>query len=100
MKNVLLVCGVLIAMALGANAQTTASGQFSLQGRLMTSSGQIVANGQQNLTVNGDARGSSTPIYTEPDVVTTVDGYFTTAVGDNGSGALNVDAAADYDLGI
>ncbi len=87
----------------GLLAQSAASnGQFSLQGRLKGNNGQAVADGQHTVTVNLYTRGSGQMAYSETDQVTTVDGVFSTMVGDNGSGGSNlmIDANADYEIGI
>lgn len=107
MKRILGYVGVMLFAFAGTNlfAQTTtsASGQFSLQGRLTTSSGAAVADGQHTLTLKVYTEGSTGgAVYTETDQVTTVNGIFSTMVGDNGQGnaTLMVDADMDYELGV
>jgi hypothetical protein len=95
---------IAVTLAAGAPAlaqNTSAHAEFALQGRLSTTAGSAVADGQHSLTINVYERGSATPIYTETDVVTTAGGIFSTMVGDNGSGGqLQFDAATSYELGI
>ena len=94
----LVLAAALTAPAVAQN--TSARGEFSLQGRLTTSSGSAVANGQHSLTIRVYQGGNV--VYSETDLVTTVDGVFTTMVGDNsgGSGELRFDASSAYELGI
>jgi len=102
-QTLVLFSAALIALTTSAFAQTTtdASGEFSLQGRLTTSAGTAVADGQHTLTLKVYAQGSSA-VYTETDQVTTVNGIFSTMVGDNGNGGakLMVDANTNYELGV
>ena len=86
--------------SLSAFSQTgaTAEGQFSLQGKLTSTSGTPIVDGQHTLTINVYAQGSAQAVLTETDVVTTVDGIFSTMVGDNGD--LEVNASTEYELGI
>jgi len=88
--------------ATAAAQNITGSGEFSLQGRLTTQGGQAVADGQHNITVKlYKMGGSGAAVYTETDAVTTVDGVFSTMVGDNGvSDSLSIDADAEYELGV
>src|SRR5688572_4899984 len=101
-RSIALTFAAILAIAAPLFAQTTsARGEFSLQGRLTTSSGAAVADGQHNVTINFYQSGSgSAAIYTETDVVTTVDGVFSTTVGDNGSGELRFDASSNYEVGV
>jgi hypothetical protein len=101
-RSIALAIAISFGASIPALAQTTsASGEFSLQGRLSTTAGNAVANGQHSVMIRVYQSGSSTPVYTETDVVTTIDGVFSTMVGDNGSGGeLRFDAAAEYELGI
>jgi hypothetical protein len=86
------------------NDNASASGQFSLQGRLMTSAGQAVADGQHTVTINIYGQGSSSTqaMYTETDQVTTVNGVFSTMVGDNGNGGskLMINGDGNYEIGM
>ncbi|MEO5929798.1 MAG: hypothetical protein ABIR47_07690 [Candidatus Kapaibacterium sp.] len=87
-------------------AQTTtnnASGMFSFQGRLMSSSNTTLADGQHSLTVKIYAKGSgSGSVYSETDQVTTINGIFSTMIGDNGNGGakFSTDANASYEIGL
>jgi hypothetical protein len=101
-RSIALAIAIAAASLVPVQAQnTTASGEFTLQGRLSTAAGNAIANGQHNLTIRVYQAGSSTPIHTETDVVTTFDGVFSTMVGDNGSGGeLRFDATSRYELGI
>ncbi|MEP7219305.1 MAG: hypothetical protein ABI876_10335 [Bacteroidota bacterium] len=82
-----------------------ASGMFSFQGRLMSSSNTTLADGQHSLTVNIYAKGSgsgSGSVYSETDQVTTINGIFSTMIGDNGNGGakFSTDANASYEIGL
>jgi hypothetical protein len=100
-RSIAFAMALTLAAAVPAIAQTTtARGEFSLQGRLSTSSGSALADGQHTLTIRVYERGSSTAFYTETETVTTVDGIFSTMVGDNGSGELRFNATGEYELGI
>ncbi len=92
----------LLSLPLQAQTGTTAEGMFSLQGRLTTTGGGAVANGQHSLLLKVYMQGTNQVIYSETDNVTTMDGMFTTMVGDNGTsgGKLNVMANANYELGV
>jgi hypothetical protein len=80
--------------------QASASGELSLQGRLTTTSGQAVTNGEHRLAISLYARGTGQLAYSETDLVTTVDGIFSTTIGDNGSSALTVESGTEYEIGI
>jgi len=106
MNLTFLRAGVII-FALAANsirAQTTAqaAGEFSLQGRLTTTAGSPVIDGQHTLVIKVYEQGTANVVYSETDVVTTMNGVFSTMVGDNGDGGadLMVDAMTDYELGV
>jgi hypothetical protein len=94
------------ANGLLAQSNTSASGEFSLQGRLTSMTGGPVADGQHSVTLNiyarGSGSGSGQAMYTETDQVTTVNGIFSTMVGDNGNNGskLMVDGSSDYEIGI
>lgn len=104
MKQTLLLLGAaLCTLTTNLSAQTAeASGEFSLQGRLTATNGSAVADGQHSLTLKVYARGTGQLVYTETDMVTTINGIFSTMVGDNGTGGaeLMVDADVDYELGV
>jgi hypothetical protein len=100
-RSILIAMAITLATTIPAFSQSTsARGEFSLQGRLSTTSGSAVADGQHTLTVRVYERGSSTAVYTETETVTTVDGIFSTMIGDNGSGELRFNATSEYELGI
>ncbi len=108
MKQKLGIIGAAVLAACSANgliAQTTsATGEFSLQGHLTNNNGSAIADGQHTITMNIYARGSGSgqPMYTESDQVTTMNGIFSTMVGDNGSNGsrMMVDLTTEYELGI
>jgi len=83
-----------------AQANTTASGQFSLQGLLTTTTGVPIADGQHSLTVNVYANGSSSASFTQTVNVMTSSGLFTTMIGANGSSNLMVMPGVSYQLGV
>src|SRR3954462_14383069 len=104
MKQTLVLFGAaLVALTTSVFAQTNtdASGEFSLQGRLTTSNGSAVADGQDTLKLKVYAQGSGM-VYTETDQVTTVNGIFSTMVGDNGAGGakLTDNVNTNYELGV
>jgi len=78
----------------------TASGQFSVQGMLTSNTGTPITDGQHSITANVYANGSATPVFTQTQNVTTVNGMFTAMIGSNGGSNLNVHAGTDYQLGI
>ena len=79
--------------------QATVDGMFSLQGRLTTgTSNTAIADGQYTLTLRVFEAGTNNVIATETDVVSTLDGIFSTMVGDNSS--LSVEAGTDYEIGL
>lgn len=98
------VTASLASVPLAAQTGTTASSEFTLQGKLTTMNGGAVANGSHTLTIKVYARGSGEMIYSEMDNVTTTEGMFSTMIGDNGSGTggtkLMVEASTQYDIGI
>lgn len=99
LKGLLATCAAgMIAMPSAAQ-QTSVDGQFTLQGRLTTgTSNEAVVDGQHTLTINVYAEGSNTAIATETDVVTTMDGIFTTTIGDNST--LDLDADLNYEISV
>ena len=98
-KGLLTMCAAGAITMPAAAQQTSVDGQFSLQGRLTTgTTNEAVVDGQHTLTISLYAEGSNTAIATETDVVTTVDGIFTTMVGDNST--LDLDADMNYEIGI
>lgn len=92
------------SFAAAAFAQTSAEagGEFSLQGRLTTTSGSPVVDGEHRLSLKVYAKGTSNLVYEEMDNVITSNGIFSTTVGDNGTGGavLNVGARSEYELGV
>ena len=79
--------------------QTNVDGAFSLQGRLTTGTGnEAVADAQHTLTINIFEAGTNTSIATETDQVTTVDGIFSTMIGDNSD--IEFDAGMEYEIGV
>ncbi len=90
----ILICGV------SATAQqTSAQGEFSLQGRLTAgASNEAITDGTYSLIINIYEAGTATVVATEADVVTTVDGVFSTMIGDNSS--LSLEAEKSYEIGI
>jgi hypothetical protein len=106
MKKMLTMCGAMMCAlaAAPALAQTAAeaTGEFSLQGRLATTAGSPVADGHHTLMLTIYARGSSEAVYSETDMVTVMNGIFSTMVGDNGQGGsrLMVDADTEYEIGV
>lgn len=98
-KGLLATCaaGLLAVPATAQQAQV--DGEFSLQGRLTTgTSNEAVADGQHTLTINIYNEASGAVIATETDVVTTVDGIFTTMIGDDSE--LNLEADGSYEIGV
>lgn len=99
LKGLLATCAAGMIAIPSAAQQTSVDGEFTLQGRLTTgTSNEAVVDGQHTLTINVYAEGSSTAIATETDVVTTMDGIFTTMIGDNST--LDLDAEANYEIGV
>ena len=90
----------LLAVSTPAFAQQTeASGTFSLQGRLTTgASNEAVADGEQTLNIKVYVAGTNNVVITENDVVTTVDGIFSTMIGDDAT--LSLDAETEYEIGV
>ena len=99
LAGLLLVLSFLSASAF-AQATSSASGSFSLQGQLTNTSGTAIANGQHSIAVSVYAQGSTTPIYTQASNVTTVDGIFSMMVGDSGSTMLSLKPNVNYSVGI
>ncbi len=94
---------VVVALSTASYSQTgSASGEFSLQGRLTTNSGTAIADGTHMLTASVYSKASGQVVFTETDNITTTDGIFSVNIGANGNGGskLNVNATADYELGI
>jgi len=107
MKQKLGIFGVAVLAACSTNGliaqtSTSATGEFSLQGQLTNTSGSPVADGEHTITMNIYARGSGGLMYTESDRVTTMNGIFSTMVGDNGNNGsrMMVDLTTEYELGI
>src|SRR5688572_8129591 len=98
--NSVLSALVLFAFSTPAFAQQTeASGTFSLQGRLTTGvSNEAIADGEQTLSIKVYVAGTNNVVLTESDVVTTVDGIFSTMIGDDA--ALSLDADTEYEIGV
>ncbi|HEY6172074.1 MAG TPA: hypothetical protein VIX80_07445, partial [Candidatus Kapabacteria bacterium] len=85
-----------------AQTTTTASGEFSLQGRLTSTTGTPIADGAHTLVVRVYAEGSSSAVFTETQSITTVGGLFDAMIGGTGDGGVtfNVNANTDYEIGI
>ena len=84
------------------SANTSASGQFSLQGMLTTPSGTPIADGAHTIVANVYSTANGSVVYTETATVNTLKGLFSTMIGANGNAGskLNVKAGTDYQLGI
>ena len=79
--------------------QTSAQGEFSLQGRLTAgTSNEAITDGTYSLVINVYEAGTANVIATETDVVTTVDGIFSTMIGDNSN--LSLEAETSYEIGL
>src|SRR5688572_1818793 len=85
-----------------AQTTTTASGEFSLQGRLTSNTGTPIADGAHSLAVRVYAKGSGSALFTETQTITTSGGLFNAMIGGTGDGGatFNVQANTDYELGI
>lgn len=95
-----LVC--LFNSFLYAQTTATASGEFSLQGRLTTNTGTPIADGTHSLVVRVYAKGSSSALFTETQNITTAAGLFDVMIGGTGDGGstFTVNANTDYEIGI
>ncbi|MDP4198918.1 MAG: hypothetical protein Q8922_10740 [Bacteroidota bacterium] len=102
MKLRILAAGVLLAfLSLNSTAfaqSASASGMFSVQGRLTNLSGAAIADGSHRITSSLYVKGNATAIYTETDTVNTLDGVFTVLLG--AKGTLTLDATTKYEVGI
>lgn len=98
-----LSCALLIASGAAAqtNSNTNATGEFSLQGKLSSTTGTPITNGTHSLAINVYSKTSGQVIYSETDNVATLDGIFNTMIGDNGAnGSLKLDANTNYEIGV
>ncbi len=87
-----------VALSISATSQTaSAEGEFSLQGRLTDANGEAVVDGQHTLDITIYDE-SGTDVYSETDLVTTVDGVFSTTVGDDNT--LMMETDGEYEVGI
>jgi hypothetical protein len=99
--RILMIGAMLLLVANSASAQSTmATGEFTLQGHLMTSAGADIADGAHTLTANIYSKGSGQVVFTETDNIMTSGGIFSTLIGANGATKLAVDASSDYELGV
>jgi hypothetical protein len=85
-----------------AQSSTTASGEFSLQGRLTTNTGTPIADGAHSLIVRVYAEGGGSAVFTETQNITTAGGLFDAMIGGTGDGGstFTVNANTDYEIGI
>jgi hypothetical protein len=85
-----------------AQTNTSASGEFSLQGMLTTTTGTPIADGSHSVTVNVYANGSNTASFSQTLNVTTMGGLFTAMIGANGNGGatLHIMPETSYQLGV
>ncbi len=95
-----LICLFFFSAGFAQTASSSVSGEFSLQGRLTTTTGATVADGAHTLVANIYSKATGALAYTETQTITTVDGYFSTMVGSKGTDSLRVNASTDYELGI
>lgn len=94
-----LLAAIAALFGLDATAQQAgADAAFNLQGRLTTSGGDAVADAQHSVEINIYEAGTNTVVATETDMITTVDGLFSTMVGDNSQ--FEVEAGTNYEIGI
>ncbi len=102
MRHFFRLAAILLAVTFfhSASFGQTASGSFTVQGRLTDMNGVAVSNGTHVIVANVYAVGSANAIYTETDTVTTTDGVFSILLGANGSGKLTLNSNTNYDLGI
>src|SRR5258706_11698675 len=84
------------------SGNASASGEFSIQGMLTTTTGTPIADGSHSLTVKVYANGSSSAMFSETQNIMTLGGLFTAMIGANGEGGtkLTVKPEASYQLGI
>ena len=102
-KYILVSLLIIVAFTTASYSQSgSASGEFSLQGRLTSSSGTAIADGAHMLTASVYSKVSGQVVFIETDNITTTDGIFSLNIGANGNGGskLNVNANTDYELGI
>ena len=94
-----LFLSVSLATSLGfAQNAVSGSGAFSLQGRLTSTTGSAIADGQHMLKVQLYTKGSGQAMYSEMDTVSTSGGIFSTMVGANSS--LNLNSRSAYEIGV
>jgi hypothetical protein len=100
---------LLIAMVLtfgcfysNASSQTTASGEFSIQGRLTSSSGTAVTDGVHVLETKIYSKATGSVVFTQVDNVVTSDGMFSVLIGSNGTSGttFEADSKTEYEIGI
>ncbi len=80
----------------------TASGSFTVQGRLTDMNGAAISNAMHTIHASVYANGGATAIYSETDTVTTTDGVFSFLLGSGqaASGSLTLNPNGSYTLGI
>ncbi len=91
-----LVSALRIGAAFGQSA--SASGSFSLQGKLTATNGTPIPDGMHSIVVKVYVRGNATAIFTETDTATTTAGIFNILVGH--AAKLTLDATSNYEVGI
>src|SRR2546421_5063879 len=102
MKLRILMAGLALAGILsssGLRAQTaSASGMFTVQGRLTNTNGTAIADGQHRILTSIFVKGTPTPVYFEIDTVGTSDGIFTVLLGMNKK--LTLDSKSNYEVSV
>ncbi len=103
MKHIFYTASIMLISFLSfatANAQTSATSSFSVQGRLTNLDGSAITNGLHTIVANIYQNGGANAIYTETDTATTTDGVFDIMLGANGRSKLNLSATGSYELGL
>lgn len=92
-----LVLAVLVPSSM-LRAQSSASGMFTVQGRLTNTNGVPVADGSHRITSNIYVKGNATAVYSQSDTLNTSDGIFTVLLG--ASKKLTLDSKSSYEVGV
>jgi hypothetical protein len=79
-------------------AQSSASGMFTVQGRVTNTNNVAIADGPHRIMTNVYVKGNATAIYTQTDTLATTDGIFTVMLG--AAKKLTLDSKSSYEVGV